>query len=270
MRTGFIGQLLNYLRFRVNCKRRGGYGIHSPYVYSLYTETLNADSKNNKVFERIEQYRKDLRRCGLSIVRQRLGDNPENGFPGDKVKLARIARNVSVPPHLGRLLFRLCSRFNPEIIVELGTSVGISTMYMAAANPNSKVYTIEGEESILAIARNRFKQMGFTNIEPIAGNFDVQLPELIKRISTIDFAFIDGDHNGRALLQNFNRMLPRVADTSVFVIDDIRWSPGMEAAWKQICSNPKVTISIDLFRCGILFFRTGIAKQHFLLRYGPY
>ena len=107
--------------------------------------------------------------------------------PADHLAKLRKAKDTLSIPVIASL-----NAMYPEIIVELGTSVGISTMYMAAANPNSKVYTIEGEESILAIARNRFKQMGFTNIEPIAGNFDVQLPELIKRISTIDFAFIDG------------------------------------------------------------------------------
>ncbi len=269
MRTGVLGQINNYFRFLLNSKPRGGHRIHSPYVYKLYTEVIEPDRKET-VFDKIEEYRKELRNSGLSVIRKSIGEGVNNGYRGEETTLKRIASTVSIPVHLGRLLYRLCKHYQPQQIIELGTSVGISTMYLAANNPESTVYTIEGDETILNIAQTRFRQLGFNNIKTVAGNFDDRLPALLQDIKTFDMAFIDGNHNSKALICYVNQLMSIAKDSSIIIVDDIRWSKDMEKAWKYITTDPKVTISIDLFRCGILIFEKGITKQHFLLGYSPY
>ncbi|HNV52129.1 MAG TPA: class I SAM-dependent methyltransferase [Tenuifilaceae bacterium] len=269
MRTGLLGQIKNYYNFWLNCKPTGGHGIHSPYIYKLYTEVIEPETKK-EVFEKIENYRKELKGCGLSIIKKSINDSLNDGFRGEEISLGKIANSVSIPSHLGRLIYRLAKHYQPKNIVELGTSVGISTMYLAKGNPSASIYTIEGDEAVLGIAQNRFRKFGLTNIQTLSGNFEDQLPRVLNELSSVDFVFIDGDHNGRALINNFNLILPKVNHKTIIIVDDIRWSKGMEKAWEYISSNSKVTLSIDLFRCGILIFEEGITKQNFLLRYGPY
>ncbi|KAB2868838.1 MAG: class I SAM-dependent methyltransferase [Bacteroidales bacterium] len=269
MRTGVFGQLLNYYRFWLNSKPIGGHGIHSPYVYNLYTEVIEPDKKE-KVFDKIEEYRKELKGCGISVIRKSIGESTNSGYRGEEVSLRKIATSVAIPKHLGRLLYRLIQNYQPKTIIELGTSVGISTMYIAHDNSKASIFTIEGDEAVLGIAQNRFRKNGLTNIQTLSGVFDEQLPRILSELNSVDFVFIDGDHNGRSLINYFNLLLPKINEKTVIIVDDIRWSKNMEKAWDYICANAKVSISIDLFRCGILIFEKGIAKQHFALRYGPY
>ncbi len=269
MRTGVLGQVKNYFTFWLNSKPTGGHGVHSPYVYKLYTEVIEPDKKE-EIFEKIEGYRKELKSCGLTVIRKSIAEGINNGYRGEQVSLKRIARTVSVPSHLGRLLYRLCKHYQPENVIELGTSVGISTMYLAASNPSTNVFTIEGDEAIQGIARARFKKDCLNNIQTLSGNFDDQLPLIINELKSVDFAFIDGNHNARALIGYVDLLMTKTTEKSIIVVDDIRWSKGMEKAWDFIKDDPRVSLSIDLFRCGILIFEKGITKQHFLLRYGPF
>lgn len=271
MRTGIAGQLIGYFRFRARCLPRGGHRIHSPFMFSLYTETIEPDCRKNEVFDKINGYRRELRKCGLSVIRQRMGESSENGYRGEEVKLCDIARKVSVPEYEGRLLYRLVERFKPKTILELGTSVGISTLYMAlAASEGSSVHTIEGDEAVLDIARNRFAKMGLGQIHVHAGTFDTILPRLLEQLDSVDFVFIDGDHRGELLLRYFDLIAPKLSSNAVVAVDDIRWSRDMESAWNQLRSRDDVSVSVDLFRCGLLCFREGIPKQHFTLRFGPF
>ncbi len=269
MRRGVWGILKSFLQFRKKCLPKGGYGIHSPFVFELYTNVIAGDTKE-KIFESIEAYRKEMLGCDIGIIRKSVAESLNGGFRGELVKLSRIARTVSVPPHLGRLLYRLVKHFQPQVMLELGTSVGISSMYMAQANPNGTLYTIEGDEAVFGIAQKRFQAMNLANIKPICGTFETELPHLANEVSSFDFVFIDGDHNGTKLLQYFNVILPKLNENSIVVVDDIRWSNDMEDAWRELKANRQVSVSIDLFRCGVLFFRHGITKQNFILRYGPF
>lgn len=269
MKRGVWGILKNYFRFRRHSLSKGGHGIHSPFIYDLYTTVISNDVKE-QAYADIEKYRRELLRCDIGIIRKSVAESLNGGFRGELVKLSRLARTVAVPAHLGRLLYRLVNHYKPQNILELGTSVGMSTLYMAKANPAGTLYTIEGDEAILGIAQKRFDILGLKNITPCCGTFETELPRLMKDIERIDFVFIDGDHNGSKLLQYFDVILPKLHPESVVVVDDIRWSDDMEQAWSELVANDAVSVSIDLFRCGILLFRDGIAKQHFKLRYGPY
>lgn len=264
MKTGILGLTRRYLAFRRQCKPRHGFGIHSPFVFDLYTQAIDPDRKD-AAFRPIERYRQSLKRSA-----QRVAVVGMDGRSQATAELRQLAWNVAIPPHLGRLLFRLCRYMQPQSIVELGTSVGISTLYMAAAAPDTPLHTIEVNADVLQVASNQFDSMGYGNVHTHSGTFAEHLPALLEQLPSVGLAFVDGHHQGEAMLRYVEAMLPHTTPSSMLVLDDIRWSDDMEAAWHKLCADSRVSLSIDLFRCGILLFRQGIVKQHFNLRYGPY
>lgn len=181
--------------------------------------------------------------------------------------ITSIVRNSSVSDKYGRLLFRLVEYFKPQTIIELGTSVGISTLYLALANPAAKVYTIEGCTTKSEQAATNFSAMQISNIEQHIGRFDIILTDLVKQTGKLDFAFIDGNHTLKATLENFETLLSIANNDSVFVLDDIHWSAEMQNAWNQIAGHERVTVSIDIFRFGIIFLKKQLSKQKFVIRF---
>lgn len=264
MKTGPIGMLTRFLQFRHRCKPKHGYGIHSPYVFDLLTKVIEPDPRSS-AFEPIEQYRNELKHSKLTIDRHPIGGELE-----PSISSRRLAQHVAVPPHMGRLLFRLCQHAQPQNIVELGTSVGISTLYMATAAPGCNLHTIEAEPNVLDIARNQFKQLNYNNIHTHLGTFVQQLPPLLRELPNVGFALVDGHHHGPAMVDYTEQLMAKATPSTIIVLDDIRWSSSMEAAWQHLREHPAVSLSIDLFRCGLLLFRQGMVKQHFCLRFGPY
>jgi predicted O-methyltransferase YrrM len=140
-------------------------------------------------------------------------------------------------------------------------------MYLASACENGSVVTLEGEDSRIAIANSSIKRLGLNNVVFLQGNFQQTLPLALESVPKLDFVFFDGNHTKEATLNYFNLCLSKVHENSVFVFDDIRWNDEMYEAWNEIVENLSVTISIDLFKMGIVFFRKGIIKQHFNINY---
>lgn len=259
--------LHDYLFFRLNSKPKGGFGVHSPFVFDLYTKVIQNDF-NKAIFEEIEKIRKSYRKNTSEVLASHYGAGSRIG--NRKLTFGTVAHSISVPPYLGRLLHRLTVYYQPKTILELGTSLGFSTMYIASGNSSSKLISIEGDVSLAENAMNNFNKVGLANITIIQGDFNVRLPEFLDSISTVDMAFIDGDHSEESILRYYNLIKKKAGDNSIFIFDDIRWSKGMGNAWAKISGDNEVSISIDLFRCGIVLFRKGIIKQHFLFRFGPY
>lgn len=182
-------------------------------------------------------------------------------------KVKDIVRHSAKPAKYAQLLFRLVNYFQPKTILELGTSLGISTLYLAMANSKTKVISIEGSETIATLARENFKLLNVENIELIIGNFDKVLPAQLQKINCADFVFFDGNHRKTPTLSYYEQCLHYAHNNSVFVFDDIHWSQEMEEAWQTIKQHPRVTITIDLFFMGLVFFKTEQAKEHFVLRF---
>lgn len=167
-----------------------------------------------------------------------------------------------------QLLYRMVTYFKPSVIVELGTSLGITTSYIASGNTTAQVYTLEGSQAISEIATNTFSQLKIGNIILKEGAFEQTLPELLSEIPQVDFAFVDGNHRRAPTLAYLDKLLKVCNENSVIVFDDIHWSSEMEEAWLEIISNDAVTLSIDLFVLGLVFFRKDFkAKQHFSIRF---
>ena len=239
------------------------YYIHSPFVYNFAINII----KNTRwyyAFEDIEQLRQKLLSNKTLIDTQDFGAGSVMS-KNNRRSIKKVAQNVAVRPKIGRLLFDIVHHFKPNTILELGTSLGISSLYLAAANQSAKVFTIEGCPETARLAQQNFDALKVQNIELSVGQFDKILPEVLKKVTQLDLAFIDGNHRKIPTLDYFEQCLSYANNKSIFIFDDIHWSKEMEEAWEQIKTHPKVTVSIDLFFIGIVFFREGQAKEHFTL-----
>jgi predicted O-methyltransferase YrrM len=165
-------------------------------------------------------------------------------------------------------LFRMVQYYQPKTVLELGTSFGITTAYLAEGNKNATIFTCEGAKNIAQIAQQTFATLKLKNINITEGDFTTTLPPLLTAIKNIDFAFVDGNHRKAPTLNYFNQLLSVSHQSSILIFDDIHWSREMEEAWAQIQQQPTVTLTIDLFFIGIVIINHDIkVKQHFTIRF---
>jgi predicted O-methyltransferase YrrM len=183
-------------------------------------------------------------------------------------KVKDIARSALKPRKFGQLMFRMVDFYHLNTMVELGTSLGITTSYLASGNALGKVYTFEGASEVAKVARENFEQLELNNIEIVEGNFDDTLLVQLKRINSIDLAFVDGNHRKLPTINYFEQLIEKVHKNSIFIFDDIHWSSEMEEAWKYIQQHSAVRLTIDLFFVGLVFFRDEQkVPQHFSIRF---
>lgn len=255
--------LYNYLIYRIKSKNE--HGVHSPFVYDLLLSTIY-NKKNFYAYLQIEKMRLALSLSYQKVECVDLGAGSKVNNSGQKC-VQTILNSAAKSPKYAQLLFRLVNHFQPNTILELGTSLGISSAYMAAANSKSKLITIEGCEEIANVAKDNFQKLELKNIDQVVGNFDEVLHGVLKNIEQLDFVFFDGNHRKEPTLSYFKQCLEKANEKSVFIFDDIYWSPEMKEAWEEIKSNEKVSVTLDLFYMGIVFFRKEQVKEHFVIRY---
>jgi predicted O-methyltransferase YrrM len=235
-------------------------------VYELITAVLN-DDRHFYAYQSIEKLRQQLLSDTKEIEIEDFGAGSRVAKTKNRT-ISEIARSSLKPKKFGQLLFRIVDHYSPVSILELGTSLGITTAYLAAAKKGSAITTMEGAASVAELARQHFKILGLDNIELVEGDFDRTLSSTIARKATIDLAFIDGNHRYEPTIRYFNEILPATHPDSMLIFDDIHWSSEMEQAWKEIQQHPSVTLTIDLFFIGIVLFRKeNMAKQHFTIRF---
>lgn len=261
--------ILHYLNYFF--KARNQHGIHSPFVYELYNNVIK-DQTPFYIFNDIESIRAKLLLSNIEIEINDFGAGSivNKSIPyqvRDRRKINDIAKNSLKAPKYAQLLFRLVHRFKPTNVLELGTSLGISTMYLAASSSKINVTTVEGCPNISKVAQINFDKLGLKNINLINQPFEAFLPNYLKTISSLDFVFFDGNHTKEATLNYFNLCVEKTNQQTIFVFDDIYWSKGMNEAWNEIKQHPKITTTIDLFAVGIVFFNSDLSKEHFVLRY---
>ncbi|MBC7534942.1 MAG: class I SAM-dependent methyltransferase [Ferruginibacter sp.] len=255
-----------YIRYYFTASNGKGHGIHSPFVFDFIKFVLN-DRKNYSCYETIEAARENL------LSNRSLIDVEDFGAGSAVIKtnkriIAKIAASSLKPKKFSQLLFRISQYYKPATIVELGTSFGISSAYLACANPAATVYTLEGAGSIAAIATKNFEQLNLQNIHLLGGDFRESLPLLFRRIKNIDLVFLDGNHRKEPTLQYFSRLLDYAVASTLFIFDDIHWSREMEEAWTEVQQDSRVTLTIDLFFIGLVFINPEFKeKQHFKIRF---
>lgn len=186
-------------------------------------------------------------------------------FSGRKVR--EMASTSGMKPKYGRLLARIIDKYQVKRVLELGTSLGIGTYYLANHDSVEQVLTLEGCPETAAFAQKELEKSGLTQISYKHGNFDETLESALIELNQPDLIFIDGNHRYEPTMRYFNTVLSGVGEDSFIIFDDIHWSDEMEKAWNEIVADERVHVTMDLFRMGIALKRTGQAKEHFVVKY---
>lgn len=251
-----VGSYLQYL-----IKVKNMHRVHSPFMFSLYGDVIR-NNRQYYVFEEIEEQRKRL----LQDSELLRNDDPGAGSRGAKPRtIGEIAAVSLVRPAYGRMLFKLVQHFQYKNILELGTSLGISSAYLAAAAADSNLITIEGREAISRKASETFGRLGLKNITQIHGLFENTLENALQQLKNVDMVYLDGDHRGEAVKHYVKTILPYLSKNALIVVDDIRWSRSMWEAWQELKKMHEFEVTADLLQMGLLFKRAGQAKEHFVL-----
>ena len=253
-------QVKTYLNYWLDSVNE--HSLQSPFLYDLYTKVINVEPTPDL---EIEKLRFDLLKTHREIHVEDLGAKSKH-FDNGARKISEIAETSLSNIRFSSLYLRLAEYAEAKTIVELGTSFGLNTLYLAKSK-GAKVYTFEGSPGIAEVAEDTFKFSAAKNVEMIKGNINSTLYSTLSRIPKVDFAFIDANHQYEATKKYFEELLMKVHHKSVMVIDDIHGSPGMSKAWREICKHDLVHTSLDLYRCGILFFDPSLTKQHVVLQF---
>lgn len=252
-------RLKKYLQYRL--KARSKYYLHSPFIFQFYLLVLEPKDDENlkKVCSLRTQWASD----------QSLLPITELGTGTAQAKtISSLVSKVAVKHRYGKVLYALVSYFKPETILEIGTSIGISSAYMASAASGSKFISLEGNPAAVEKAALFHSSLGIKNARLISGDFKETLLPALTSLGKLDMAFIDGNHTYQATLSYFEACLPFTNEHSVLVFDDIYWSEGMTRAWEEIRAHPQVRVSIDIYQFGIVCFRKqNLAKEDFVLWY---
>lgn len=257
-------RILKYINYRLTSYTE--HDLHSPFLYNFYMELIKNKNPFGD-FEALNTVRKKLLTNSQTLEITDFGAGSKK-LNSNKRAINQIAKHGIAQKKQAEFLYRLLNKFNPKNVIELGASIGLTSLYFSKAIPKSNIYSIEGCPNLYQFSKNLFKAQQAKNIHLINGNFNVELPKLLNELESIDLIYIDGNHTYEATINYFNLALQKKQTNSIFVFDDIYWSEGMEKAWKEIYTHPEVKLSLDLFQFGIIFFRTEHkAKEHFVLRF---
>ncbi len=252
----------SYLKFLWLSKNE--HGVHSPFVFSLVTKCFY-DKKKYAEYALLKNYRNTLLQNKNTIEVTDFGAG-SRVFKSNIRAINQIAKNAGISSKRAELLFRITRYFQPEFVLEIGTSLGMATSALSLGNPKAKIITLEGCPKTLAEAKKQFKKFGLKNIDSIQTEFSSYLKNHQLSIVNYQLIYFDGNHSKQATLGYFELLLPTVANDSVWIFDDIHWSKDMEAAWEIIKIHPRVSVTIDTFQWGLVFFRKEQPKEHFVIR----
>lgn len=237
------------------------HGVHSPFVYDLVTKCLY-DRKKYPEYKLLKAHRKSLTDSEEVIEVTDFGAG-SRVFKSDTRPVAAIAKNAGATRARQKILFRVASYFNIEKSLELGTSVGLATAALALAKKN-KITSLEGCPQTAAVAEKHLKQFDIENVNLVVGDFKETL--LAEAKKSFDLIYFDGNHSKVATLAYFEQLLPTIHNDTVWIFDDIYWSEGMTEAWEEIKRYSQVTVTIDCYWLGFVFFRREQEEEHFVIR----
>jgi predicted O-methyltransferase YrrM len=255
-------QIKSYLQFLWHSKNE--HAVHSPFVFNLLTKCFY-DKKLKSEYVTLKKYRNKLLQNKNTIEVTDFGAG-SRVFKSNTRQIAKIAKTAGISPKRAQLLFRIVNYFQPDTMLEIGTSLGLATTALSLGNPKASIITLEGCLETAKQAQLQLQKFNCNNVELIVSEFSSYLKN--NQPSTISYQLIyfDGNHSKKATLDYFELLLPTITNETVWIFDDIHWSAAMEEAWEIIKNNPKVTVSIDTFQWGLVFFRYEQPKQHFVIR----
>lgn len=263
--------LKSYINFIWNSKNE--HGVHSPFVFDLVTKCFYDKTKYLE-YQILNDYRNSLLANKNTIEVTDFGAG-SRVFKSNTRQISKIAQTAGISPKNAKLLFRIVNYFQPESILEIGTSLGLATSALSLGNASSKLITLEGCPNTITVAEKMFQVSSFklpsNKVNFITTEFTSFLnnlkPETLNlKPQIFDLIYFDGNHSQKATLDYFELLLPTITNDSVWIFDDIHWSAEMENAWEIIKKHPKVKVTIDTFQWGIVFFRAEQEKEHFVIR----
>ncbi len=252
----------SYLNFLWNSKNE--HGVHSPFVFDLVTKCFY-DTKKYTEYSILKEYRKSLLKNKNYIEVTDFGAGSKV-FRSNKRQISKIAQTAGISQKRAELLFRITKYFKPDSILELGTSLGLATSALALGNPKAKIKTLEGCQNTIHQCQLQLQKFNINTVECINTEFSSYLKNFQLPTSNFQLIYFDGNHSKQSTLNYFELLLPTISNESVWILDDIHWSLEMEEAWEIIKNHPRVTVSIDTFQWGIVFFRIEQEKEHFVIR----
>jgi len=255
--------IIRYIKYLLTSKNH--HAIHSPFVFDLVTNIIYKKTSTNKTNE-IESLRISLCENNKLISVKDFGAG-SNINKNKERKIKDIAKNSSKNKKFGELLYRIVKYFKPTEIFELGTSFGISTLYLSKANSNSNITTFEGCKESAKIAIENFKKLDCTNIDTIIGEFGETFSKKLAEKSNVNMVFIDGNHSEDATIRYFEESIKYSDQKTILIFDDIHWSSGMEKAWDYIKKSQKTRVTVDLFFVGLVFLDQKLSKENFIIRF---
>ena len=256
-----LHQQRNYIQFLLKASNQ--HGVHSPFIYLFVTKCLyNKIDKNS--WRKFMNYKQQLLDNKKSIKVTDFGAGSKV-FKNDEREVSKIVKVAGISNKKAKLLLKITDYFKPKNILEIGTSLGLGTSAFKIGNNNSVITTLEGCTETSKIAKELFEKNNIDNIEIINGDFSKTLSSAIND-NKFDTIYFDGNHTKEATLSYFEKCLPTIHNESYFIFDDVYWNNGMKEAWSEIKNHPKVTVTVDLFYFGIVFFRKEQAKEHFKIR----
>lgn len=253
--------IYKYVQHLFSARHTWGFSVHSPFLYQ-FTRYVLCEKNLYYFFHSVEK----LRACLLKDIRTI--DIRDFGTGHDRVEtVSQIARKSLSNPRHGQLLFRMVHYFKAQNVLELGTSLGLTTSYLAASSTGIRCVSLEGSPQLAEIARENLRKLEVENVDIVVGNIDDTLNNVLSHFEKLDFVFFDANHSYDAVLNYFDMCLSKVHNKTVFVIDDIYWSEEMELAWTKIKTCPRVTSTIDLFQMGLVFFNSDLNNKSYKMRY---
>ena len=239
------------------------HSLHSPFFFDFFDKVIKGRSEED--FSKIENIRNSLLQNETVLDIQDLGSGSSSKkLQGNQRKISDIAATSLTPALLAQLYVRVCQYTEVHQIVELGTSLGLTSLYLSEL-PDCKVHTFEGSRAVANVALTNFEFLEKKNIHLIEGDIANTLPRFLQdNLTKIGFALVDANHRYAPTIQYFEWLMKRFNEKSIMVIDDIHTSPEMEKAWNELKKHYLVYGSVDLLRCGILFFEPGLNRQHFV------
>ena len=257
-----LQQIKSYLNFLYHSKNE--HGVHSPFVFNLVTKCFY-DKKQYPEYAILKNYRKSLLQNKNTIEVTDFGAG-SRVFKSNTRQIAKIAKTAGITPKRAELLFRITKYFQPESILEIGTSLGLATSALALGNPKAKITTLEGCKNTLHQCQSQLQKFNINNVDCVNTEFSSFLNNQQPTTNNRQLIYFDGNHSKTATLTYFELLLPSVTNETVWIFDDIHWSADMEEAWGIIKNHPKVTVTIDNFQWGMVFFRAEQEKEHFVIR----
>ena len=255
-------QIKSYLKFIWHSKNE--HAVHSPFVFNLLTKCFY-DRKPKPEYVVLKKYRNSLLENKNTIEVTDFGAGSKV-FKSNKREISKIAKTAGITKKRAELLFRITNYFQTSSILEIGTSLGLATSALSLGNKNAEITTLEGCENIMTVAQNQLQKINSKNIEFRVTEFETYLKNNNLESKIFNLIYFDGNHQKQATLDYFELLLPTITNETVWIFDDIHWSSEMEEAWKTIQQHHKVTVTIDTFQWGFIFFRREQPKEHFIIR----